>query len=36
VTALLNQPGWSDTAPALWTDVAAPLPDELFDRIDRG
>jgi hypothetical protein len=33
--ALLDLPGWSDTAPALWTDVALALPNELFERIDQ-
>jgi len=33
--ALLDLPGWSDPGSWLWNDVAAVLPDELFDRIDR-
>jgi hypothetical protein len=33
--ALLDLPGWSDPESWLWNDVAAALPDELFDRIDR-
>jgi hypothetical protein len=33
--ALLDLPNWSDSALALWTDVAAALPDELFARLDR-
>jgi hypothetical protein len=32
--ALFELPGWSRPADAvLWSDVAAALPDELFDRL---
>ena len=35
LVALLDLPGWSDPESWLWNDVAAVLPDALFDRIDR-
>jgi len=33
--ALLDFPGWSDPESWLWNDVAAALPDELYERIDQ-
>jgi hypothetical protein len=32
--ALLDLPGWSDPKSWLWDDVAAALPDEIYDRVD--